>query len=568
MKTNLPVSQREIPFPRGRYIVSRTDLKGIVTYANDTFVALSGFERDDLVGKNHNLIRHPDMPPAAFRHLWDTIKTGRPWRGIVKNRAKSGDHYWVEALVVPVFQDDAIVGYMSVRTEPTRQQIESAEALYRQLQTSGAGLPLPSRWQRVPWRARLTALVLTILAAQGLGAAVHWLAPLLGLGDALVDLALSGLGVLSVLAGVGLLYLLHRVFVDIDAVVARLDHIAQGDLTDPIPLGRPNELGRLNDAVITMQTHLKAMMAEIAEAAEQVEEDADRLDRDMTAAHAAAAAQSRATGQIAAAVEQLVVSVREVACSAEEAVALVESSSTMLVEAGARIAESGATSGHVVSAVDQAGKTMTQLFESIFAIGQVTQAIKEISDQTNLLALNAAVEAARAGIHGKGFAVVAEEVRNLAARSATAARETATLIEESVQKANSGMEIAERTAAGLAGMVTGITQVSELVGEIAAASREQAEGIGQVNDGLQHIGQVTQLNTATAEESAAAAQDLSGQAARLRQMLGRFVLPGASVGGLSTVFPGKYIGIGNVDWGGKLPSKEAASPGSSQRLGW
>ena len=163
---------------------------------------------------------------------------------------------------------------------------------------------------------------------------------------------------------------------------------------------------------------------------------------------------------------------------------------------------------------------------------------------------------------------MAEEVRNLAARSATAARETATLIEESVQKANSGMEIAERTAAGLAGMVTGITQVSELVGEIAAASREQAEGIGQVNDGLQHIGQVTQLNTATAEESAAAAQDLSGQAARLRQMLGRFVLPGASVGGLSTVFPGKYIGIGNVDWGGKLPSKEAASPGSSQRLGW
>ncbi|MFA7243459.1 MAG: methyl-accepting chemotaxis protein [Sulfuricellaceae bacterium] len=138
MKINLPVTQVEVPFPKGKIIVSKTDLKGAITYASDAFVELSGFTREELIGKNHNIVRHPDMPPQAFAWLWDTVNAGHPWRGIVKNRSKNGNHYWVDAFVVPVRQEGKTVGYMSVRSEPTRAQVLGAEALYKQLNESKA----------------------------------------------------------------------------------------------------------------------------------------------------------------------------------------------------------------------------------------------------------------------------------------------------------------------------------------------------------------------------------------------------------------------------------------------
>ena len=161
MKINLPVTQVEVPFPRGKYLVSKTDLKGAITYANDEFVEISGFSREELIGKNHNLVRHPDMPPQAFADLWQTVQSGQPWRGFVKNRAKDGAFYWVDAFVVPLYQGDSPIGYMSVRSEPSRADIAAADALYRQLKDSKAALPKKSAgWLgRMSIKARMSIAV-------------------------------------------------------------------------------------------------------------------------------------------------------------------------------------------------------------------------------------------------------------------------------------------------------------------------------------------------------------------------------------------------------------------------
>ena len=132
MKDNGPVTQREIDYPESSVFVSRTDPKGIMTDANASFVEVSGFAREELLGKSHNMVRHPDMPAWAFADLWATIKSGHVWRGIVKNRAKNGDHYWVRATVSPITRHGQVEGYLSFRKKPSRQEVHEAEALYRQ----------------------------------------------------------------------------------------------------------------------------------------------------------------------------------------------------------------------------------------------------------------------------------------------------------------------------------------------------------------------------------------------------------------------------------------------------
>jgi aerotaxis receptor len=135
MRTNLPVTNQEFVIPEGVTLVSTTDLQSRITYCNPAFVAVSGFEREELIGQPHNLVRHPDMPTEAFRDMWTTLASGSPWSALVKNRRKNGDHYWVVANATPVMENGQAVGYMSVRTKPTREQVQSAEALYARMRS-------------------------------------------------------------------------------------------------------------------------------------------------------------------------------------------------------------------------------------------------------------------------------------------------------------------------------------------------------------------------------------------------------------------------------------------------
>jgi len=501
MRRNLPITDRVVEIARDAILSSTTDPKGRILEVNDDFVHYSGFERAELIGQAHNIVRHPDMPEAVFDDMWKQLKAGRCWRGLVKNRCKNGDHYWVDALIVPVRKHDQTVGYMSVRTAPSREQIAAAEALYQKLNAGSARLPQPGAWARLSLRTKFGSLVGILLAAQLLGALFHLLGDKIGLSVMAVDLTMQGMGVASIAAGILLFVLQGRIFDTTDRLSLHLDRIAQGDLTEAIPLSRVDELGRLNDNVVTMQTHIKAMLAEVAEAADSVRQNADRLNQQMQETHRVSITQSEAAERIAASVEQLAASVEEVATHAHQTADAALASRETLTGASDRMEESRAASRNVVSTVNGAGRTMSELFQSIFAIGQVTSTIQGIAEQTNLLALNAAIEAARAGESGRGFAVVADEVRKLAERSRLATEEITSSVQEIQSKTQTAVTNMETAGAQVAETDTAMDKAHDGLGEVA---RQEA----LVVDMSQQIAAVTRQQSTVGEEIAHQVEDI------------------------------------------------------------
>jgi aerotaxis receptor len=498
----------------------------------------TSIEREELLGKNHNAVRHPDMPPTAFENLWATVKSGRPWRGMVKNRCKNGDHYWVEALVVPVRKDNVTIGYMSVRTEPSRQQVDAAEAAYRQMKDKQSLMPTPSVWAQLPLAGKVVGLVVWLIAAQILGAIFHQFGGSLGLGAAGIEWTLQLLGISSIGAGLLLLWQLRDIANMARGLIARLDRIAQGDLTETIPIDRIDELGRLNDAVVAMQTHIKAMLAEIAEASDEVNDSAGNVAQTMAAAQAVALAQAESATRIAVAVAQLSASVDDVAASAQQAAAAVDESSRALADATVRMSASRDASHAVVATVEKAGMTMAELFQSIFAIGRITQAIREIADQTNLLALNAAIEAARAGETGRGFAVVADEVRKLAEKAGTQTGEITQSVGEIqriTQLAVTGMEQAGSQVASTESSMQGAQQGLEAVGHkgaeivdhsqlIARRTREQATASSEIRRQIVDITDGLEQTTTAMADVGRQAAEMNATAQRLHELIRYFRL--------------------------------------------
>ncbi|PKO53759.1 MAG: diguanylate cyclase, partial [Betaproteobacteria bacterium HGW-Betaproteobacteria-21] len=174
MKINLPVTDTEVHLGEGVTLVSNTDLRGVITQVNDAFVHISGFSEAELVGASHNIVRHRDMPPAAFEDMWQKLKAGSPWSGLVKNRCKNGDYYWVMANVTPLRENGQIVGYMSVRTRPTREQVDEATTLYRAIKEGKVRFPprvtLMRRFANLALGTRLYGLVGFLMAALIIGA--------------------------------------------------------------------------------------------------------------------------------------------------------------------------------------------------------------------------------------------------------------------------------------------------------------------------------------------------------------------------------------------------------------
>ena len=296
----------------------------------------------------------------------------------------------------------------------------------------------------------------------------------------------------------------------ITEVSEALEMVSGGDLTSEFqPLSANDKLGL---SVQKMTESMNDVFAEISSSTIQFSNGSRQIaDRSQALAQGAT--------EQAASVEQLSSSISEIADKTKKNANMAEKAAVL----------SGTIKDNAVKGSKQMNEMMdavNQINESSGSIGKVIKVIDDIAFQTNILALNAAVEAARAGQHGKGFAVVAEEVRNLAAKSAEAAKDTGVLIENSIEKANLGVRIAGETADSLTEIVTGINESSQLVSEIAKSSEEQSLGIEQINIGIDQVAQVVQHNSASAEEEAASSEEMSSQATILHELLSQFKLKG------------------------------------------
>ena len=256
MKINEPVTQKEVDFPKDSILVSKTDTKGIITYCNRAFIEISGFSEKELMGKNHNMVRHPDMPAAAFKDLWDTVQQDKPWTGIVKNRAKNGDHYWVKANVSPIYQNGRIVEYISVRTEPTREEINGAEALYRELNAGRATLApsLKDKLSAVLYKLGVkTLLASTVIATIALLIAIGLMVNF-GVNPNIIYAVLAAMGVATAILGFGLTGYVTR---PLNYASEKLHEVSQGNYFDWVEVNnRDDEIGKMLQTIKMTQIKL------------------------------------------------------------------------------------------------------------------------------------------------------------------------------------------------------------------------------------------------------------------------------------------------------------------------
>lgn len=477
MKINLPVTGIENDYDSSMQIVSTTDLKGITTSVNDHFLAIAGFEEEELLGKNHNVVRHPDMPPVAFADLWQTIKGGKPWMGIVKNRCKNGDHYWVDAYVTPIFENGTMTGYQSVRVKPQRADKERAEKLYTQVNSKKRSfLKLPN-----------------LGISGGLMAAFGGLAILTGLAFSMFSTAATGTIMGITAANFALaMALVHWRTSALRQATALAESVVNNPIMQHVYTGRADEVGKMMLAIRMQQACIRTILGRVQNSAKELSVTSSKTAHSVSESIRSISHRKDAILQVATAMEEMSASSEEVARLAETTAQASREARTS-VHDGKEIIDHAASSNNSLSSnIQRTADSVEELNTQCKEIGVFLDVIKDIAGQTNLLALNAAIEAARAGESGRGFAVVADQVRTLA------------------QRTHSSTEEIEKMTVDLQ------SRASNAVSEMNLASSLSQETVTSLANGGEHLETIVHLiNTIdTMNEQVSCAADEQSNVAR------------------------------------------------------
>ncbi|QOZ10992.1 methyl-accepting chemotaxis protein [Bradyrhizobium sp. CCBAU 51765] len=545
MRKNFPVTAVEYPVSDETLIVSRTDLKGKLTYFNEDFIAAAGFTSAELMGQPHNIVRHPDMPPEAFDNLWDTLKAGKPWLGAVKNRRKNGDFYWVLATASPIRENGEVKGYTSIRTRLPADQRKLAEEVYAAIREKKAhGYRIDAGIiRRRSWLDRFSIFTGTLKARLVTTMVLQVLFMLaLGVGGALSTGGSASL-ILSALAVVAAAIVCFAGFATMRAIQEpmrqlndTLVNIVQDKLDNRIVIERDDEIGEALRNLQTVQTLVrfsrdevqavqrraeaqrKADMTKLAngfeaaigEIVETVSSAATELEASAsTLSSTAGRAQELATA-VATGSEAASTNVHSVASAAEEM-------SSSVREIGRQVQDSSRIASEAVSQAHATTERVSELSRAASRIGDVVELINAIAGQTNLLALNATIEAARAGEAGRGFAVVASEVKALAEQTAKATGEIGQQI--------GGIQAATQDSVSAIGEISGtIARLSEIASAIAAAVEQQGAATQEIARNVQEAARGTQQvssNVGDVQRGASETGSASSQVLSAAQMLSR-----------------------------------------------
>ena len=543
MKKNLPVTNVETILPDNQFIYSRTDLKGVITEANQAFCDVSGYTREEMVGQPHNMVRHPDMPEAAFKDMWADLKIGRPWRGIVKNRRKDGGFYWVVANASPVRENGQIVGYQSVRSRPSREEIEAATAAYEKINRGSTSLVV------IHGHAvyRHSALVKAMTSLRGQTYFLGFLVLLLGCIDlSEVVFGLDFGWVHEALMGLSIAYAIYFVGFFVPKLSRDLDKMADwtesllttGNLKRRLLIRRSDMLGSVVNRMDAFVSSVQATIQGMADTAKHVAESTSEVEAGMHVVHRSAEKQSEATSAAAAAVEEVTVSIGEVAEHARSTKEVALNTGDVSREGAKRSGEACTTITELAGTVKESAEKVETLGQRSAEISHIAGEIKEIADQTNLLALNAAIEAARAGEQGRGFAVVADEVRKLAERTGRATQQISSMIEliqHDTQRAVEGMRSgASQVEAGVSLVHSAqdalqkindeMSDTIQRVNEISHASDEQREAMTLLAQNVEQVASMTEQNVAVVTQTESMVDRLTSIVERMNKSVNQFTV--------------------------------------------